>query len=83
MKVLVSCGFALALLGTLAVEAAAQSSCSGWYSKCSARCKTNAADQKTCVSNVCGSKLASCRQSGCWEEAQRFGGGNHCNLKKS
>jgi hypothetical protein len=80
LRTFLACGFALALLGSVATETAAQTSCSGWYSKCSARCKTNA--DKNCVSNTCGPKLASCRQSGCWEEAQRFGGGKNCNLKK-
>jgi hypothetical protein len=76
MKVIVSCAFALALLGTLAIEAAAQSSCSGWNATCLARC--GKANCPTCVE-----KMASCRKTGCWTETQRYGGARHCSLKKS
>jgi hypothetical protein len=83
MKAIIALGLALAMLGTLAGQARAQSSCGGWYGKCAARCKANASNYKGCVANVCAAKLASCRQSGCWAEATQFGGGTHCGLSKS
>jgi hypothetical protein len=79
MKAMVSCGFALALLGGLALEAAAQTSCSDWRSKCLARCKERGATN--CP--YCSQQLSSCRKSGCWTENANFGGGTHCSLKKS
>jgi hypothetical protein len=72
MKVIVSFGFALALLGTLAIEAAAQSSCSD--------------ENKLCLSRGggarCAERMAKCRRTGCWEHIPKYGG-PICNLKKS
>lgn len=56
----------------------AQSSCSGWSSKCSARCKGVA--NPNCVSN-CVARANTCRQSGCFFAAAE--GRQVCNLKKS
>jgi hypothetical protein len=79
VKIIASCGFALALLGTLAMEAGAQTSCSGWNATCLARCKQGG--YASCPR--CAEQMSSCRKSGCWTEAANFGGGKHCNLKKS
>ncbi len=72
MKILISCGFGLALLGTLAVEAAAQSSCS--------------AENKLCLSRGgawrCAERMKNCKSTGCWEHIAKYGG-RLCNLKKS
>jgi hypothetical protein len=75
-KIIVACGFALALFGIFTLEAAAQSSCSGWNATCRQRC-----GQANCPR--CAEQMNSCRQTGCWTEAPKFGGGRHCNLKKS
>ncbi|MBN9266934.1 MAG: hypothetical protein BGN89_12375 [Alphaproteobacteria bacterium 64-6] len=82
MKIAISCAFALVFF-SLASEASAQSSCSGFFSQCQSRCKANAADAETCIARICRPKLAACRKSGCYQETARFGGANHCNLKKS
>lgn len=79
MKILVSCSLALALLGMLALEAAAQSSCSGWRSACLSRCK--ASGNTSCP--YCSQQANECRKTGCWVEHPNFGGATHCNLKKS
>jgi hypothetical protein len=78
MKIIVSCGFALALLGTLALEASAQTSCSGWYPVCKQRCV-----QQNISCGHCDDLLATCRRTGCWTEGKNYGGARHCNLKKS
>jgi hypothetical protein len=75
-KIIVASGFAVALFGTLAMEAAAQSSCSGWNAVCRQRC-----GQANC--QRCDQQMAGCRKTGCWTEAPKFGGGKHCNLQKS
>ena len=79
MKMVVSCGLALVLLGTLAVEVAAQSSCSAWRSTCLSRCKDSGA--ASCP--YCSQQMSECRQTGCWIEHPSRGGATHCNLKKS
>jgi hypothetical protein len=72
MRIVVCCGFALALLGTLAIEAAAQSSCS--------------AEKSLCLSRGggarCAERMDNCRRTGCWEHLAKYGG-RLCNLKKS
>jgi hypothetical protein len=78
-RTLVSCGFALALLGTFALEAAAQTSCSGWRQTCLSRCKQSGAT--SCP--YCSRQVSECRQTGCWIEHPSRGGASHCNLKKS
>ena len=78
-KAAASCGFALALLGALSFEAAAQSSCSGWRSTCVSRCKGQGF--QNC--SRCDEEMSNCRRSGCWRETPQFGGKEHCNLKKS
>ena len=78
-RTLVSCGFALALLGTFALEAAAQTSCSGWRQTCLSRCKQSGA--ASCPR--CSEQMSNCRTTGCWTEVPAFGGATHCNLKKS
>jgi hypothetical protein len=71
-RTLVYGGFALVLLGTLAVEAAAQSSCS--------------AENALCVSRGggarCAEKMTNCKRNGCWEHLAKYGG-RICSLKKS
>jgi len=74
-KIVISLGFAPMLVGTLAMEATAQSSCSGWNSTCKARC-----GKASCP--YCDQQLRNCMRTGCWTEAPRFGGSNHCNLQK-
>ena len=84
LKALASCALALALLGTFPLRASAQSSCSGWLSKCTARCNDDQpSSTKSCMSEFCRPKFAECRQSGCWREYAVYGGALHCNLKKS
>jgi len=72
MQIIVSCALALALLGTLAIEAAAQSSCS--------------AENSLCLSRGggarCAERLAGCKRSGCWDHIAKYGG-RICGLKKS
>ena len=78
LRIVVSCGFALALLGTLAREAEAQTSCSAWKSVCLTRCpglKIGCAH--------CDDLLATCKRTGCWKEGKNYGNKQHCNLKKS
>jgi len=72
VKVVVSFGLALALLGTLALEAAAQSSCSAENSLCLSR---GGAFR-------CAERMKNCKRNGCWEHLQKYGG-RICNLKKS
>jgi hypothetical protein len=78
LKIFVSCGFALALLGTLAIEAAAQTSCSGWYPICRQRCV-----EQRINCDHCDELLATCKRTGCWREGKNYGRARHCNLKKS
>jgi hypothetical protein len=78
IKVIASCGFALVLLASLAFEASAQSSCSGWYPICQKRC---VAQGISC--GHCDDLLATCRSTGCWTEGKNYGSRRHCNLKKS
>ena len=78
MKVIVACGLGLALLGTLAIDAAAQTSCSGWRAKCLERCKQSG----TANCPYCSQQTSNCRKTGCWTENANFGGAKHCNLKK-
>jgi hypothetical protein len=78
LKITVACGLALALLGTLALEASAQSSCGGWYPVCKKRC---VAQKISC--GHCDDLLATCRTTGCWTEGKNYGGAKHCGLKKS
>src|SRR5262245_31283168 len=67
-KYLLCCAIGLALLGPLALEAPAQSSCGAFFSQCASRCKTRAPTDKNCVSDHCSPKLATCRKTGCWQE---------------
>lgn len=85
MKVFVSCGFALALLGTLGMEATAQSSCGGFFSQCAGRCAEPSRKEPVakCVADHCTPKRNSCRATGCWTEGAKYGGAKTCNLKKS
>ena len=57
-------------------------SCQSWFSMCSARCKTRAPTDANCVSDHCSPKLATCRQTGCWQEGALYGGGKQCGLSK-
>lgn len=68
----VRCGFALTLLGTFAVEVAAQTSCSSENSLCLSRGG----------SFRCAERMKNCMRNGCWEHLQKYGG-RICNLKKS
>jgi hypothetical protein len=71
-RTLISCGFALALLGTFALEAAAQSSCSAENSLCLSRGG----------GERCAERMKDCRRTGCWAHIPKYGG-QICNLKKS
>lgn len=75
-KIITSCALALMLVGGLAFEAGAQSSCSGWHATCQSRCKSSG----DC--SYCANQMASCKSSGCWKEGAKFGGAKHCGLKK-
>jgi hypothetical protein len=77
-KIIVSCGFALVLIGTLALEASAQTSCRGWYPVCRQRCVAQNID-----CGHCNELLAKCKKTGCWREGKNFGRRLHCRLKKS
>lgn len=78
LRIIVSFGFALALVGTLAIESTAQSSCSGWYAICRQRC----VGMKIGCGH-CDELMATCRKTGCWTEGKQYGSKKHCNLKKS
>jgi hypothetical protein len=83
-KIAMCCGFALALLGALAVDAGAQTSCSGFYGNCKVRCPQWSKDPVAkCAADHCAPKLGTCRKTGCWTEGPLFGGGTTCNLKKT
>jgi hypothetical protein len=84
-KMVVSCGLTLAVIGTLAMEAAAQSSCAGLFSQCAARCREPSRKEPPakCIADHCTPKRNSCRTTGCWTEGAKYGGAKHCNLKKS
>jgi hypothetical protein len=56
--------------------------CQSWYSMCSQRCKTRLPDDKNCTSDHCSPKLSICKQTGCWQEGQQYGGGKTCGLSK-
>jgi hypothetical protein len=79
LRIAVSCGFALALLGTLAIEGAAQSSCSAENSLCLSRGRPDDQDGQRAR---CAERMAKCRRTGCWEHVPKYGG-TICNLKKS
>jgi hypothetical protein len=78
LKIAALCGFALVLLGTLVVDASAQSSCGGWYPICRQRCVAQGIE-----CGHCDELLATCKRTGCWKEGKKYGGARHCNLKKS
>jgi hypothetical protein len=83
-RFLVGCSLAAAVLGTLAVGAAAQTTCAGFYSQCKARCPEWSKEPVAkCAADHCAPKLSTCRSTGCWTEGPRYGGGKYCNLKKS
>jgi hypothetical protein len=79
-KIIVSWGFALALLGTPGIEASAQTSCSGFYAICQQRC---VASGSTRDCPICKDHLRTCRSTGCVTEGRKWGGKTLCNLKKS
>ncbi len=73
MKIIVSCGFVLAVLGAFAIEVAAQqSSCSAENALCLARGG----------GARCAERLANCRRTGCWDHIPKYGG-RICGLRKS
>ena len=76
MRALLAVGFALAMFGAFAMEATAQTSCSGKNATCRQRC-----GQAQCP--YCTGQFASCKRTGCWTDHQNYGGQTHCNLKKS
>ncbi len=78
LKISALCGLALVLLGTLTMEVAAQTSCSGWYPICKQRC---VAQNINCAH--CDDLLATCKSTGCWREGKNYGRKLHCKLKKS
>ena len=82
---------ALAALGTAAgagplpegaYQVAQGSTCQSWYNMCAQRCRERLPNDKTCASDHCAPKLSTCRQSGCWQEGQQYGGGKTCGLAK-
>lgn len=88
-KVVACCGCLLFLLGfllgTAALDtAAAQSSCRGFFSQCSARCANNPKGESKakCTADHCSPKLSTCRRTGCWTEGAQYGGQTHCKLAK-
>jgi hypothetical protein len=78
LRIIVSFGFALALVGTLAIESTAQTSYSGWYATCRQRC----VGMKIGCGH-CDGLMETCRQTACWTEGKQYGSKRHCNLKKS
>jgi hypothetical protein len=60
----------------------AAGSCSGTYGQCVARCRKDNPQDKACPSDHCAPKLATCKTSGCWQEGQRYGGQQTCNLSR-
>ncbi len=65
-------------------KVAAQGSCATEYARCADRCHSNTAGDKpdVCRRKHCDSKMAGCRQSGCWQQDARFGGAVTCGLAK-
>ena len=79
--VIFSCFFAMAAVSATAASAQSGGSCSATYSICKAACK-DAVASKQCPS-WCAEKFSSCKETGCYDKAPRFGGGQTCGLKKS
>lgn len=72
---------ALALTAFAPSTVSAQwASCSAAYSSCKSACKDSVASPQ-CPS-WCADQYQSCKQSGCFAKAPRFGGGKVCNLSK-
>jgi hypothetical protein len=63
-------------------QVAQGSTCQSFQDMCAARCKTRAPTDANCVSDHCTPKLGQCRQTGCWQEGARYGGGKTCGLAK-
>ena len=77
------CAAVFGLVFTLTLFAPADAAtCSGSFNTCAARCKTKYATDKSCVSDHCTPKLASCKSSGCWQQGGDFGNVLTCNLDK-
>jgi hypothetical protein len=70
-------------LRTAQPQLLAQSSCNAMQSLCARRCKERVPDDADCVSDHCTPKLKTCRQDGCWQEGQRYGGARTCGLRKT
>ncbi|HEX7792295.1 MAG TPA: hypothetical protein VF467_17405 [Afipia sp.] len=74
---------ALAFVFALTLFAPADAAtCSGSFNTCASRCKTKYATDKSCVSDHCSPKLATCKSSGCWQQGGDFGNVLTCNLDK-
>ena len=71
--------FMLALTLVMPADAA---TCSGSFNTCVSRCKTKYAADKSCVSDHCSPKLATCKSTGCWQQGGDFGNVRTCNLDK-
>lgn len=76
---LASGALALLMLSGIAMDAAAQATCGGWYATCRSRCKQM---QSSNCNDYCSAQLARCRKTGCWTQGAAFGGATHCDLGK-
>jgi len=59
----------------------AAASCTSHYNTCVTRCRRDVPQDKACPSDHCVPKLSECKASGCWQEGQRYGGHQFCDLK--
>jgi hypothetical protein len=77
--------FAIAANSTASASEAiilAADTCASFQSTCAVRCRKDNPQDKSCVSDHCLPKLAQCKTTGCWQEGQRYGGGQTCGMKR-
>ena len=74
-----------AILATLAFAIpndADAASCTNFLNTCASNCRAKHASDKSCVSDHCSPKLATCKSTGCWQQGGDFGNALTCNLDK-
>lgn len=84
MKLAISLLVLIGMAAGAAGDTWAKGSCTSEYARCSERCRSNLAGDTpdACRRKHCDSKMASCRQTGCWQQDARFGGAVTCGLSK-
>ncbi len=81
---LVAVAAVFAFAGLFSLDVPAQTSCTGYFNQCKARCPEWSKEPVAkCAADHCAPKLRTCRSTGCWTEGPRYGGGKFCNLQKS